>query len=47
MKALANKLTLAIKEFNHGHFVQAIEDMELVVIKLEQLHHERIGRKLT
>jgi len=43
-KQLSKKLSDAIKEFNHGHFASAIEEMELVVIRLEQMHHRRMGR---
>jgi hypothetical protein len=43
-KALSKKLTDAIKQFNHGHFQMAIEEMEVVVIRLEQMHHRRMGR---
>lgn len=46
MKNLSKKLSEAIKMFNKGQFLQAIEDMELVVIRLEQIHHERLDRKI-
>ena len=41
---LSKRLKDAIKEFNHGHFQMAIEEMEVVVIRLEQMHYKRMGR---
>ena len=43
-KALAKRLEDAIRQFERGHTMQAIEDMELVVIRLEQMHRTRMGR---
>lgn len=44
MKALAKRLTDAIREFEHGHMMTAIEEMELVVIHLEAIHKQRMER---
>jgi hypothetical protein len=43
-KDIAKKLRDAIREFEHGHFMLAIEEMEVVAIRLEQMHIKRMGR---
>jgi hypothetical protein len=41
---ISKRLRDAIKEFNHGHFCTAIEEMEVLIIRLEQMHYKRMGR---
>ena len=45
-KSLANDVRGAIKQFSHGHFMQAIEDMETIAVRLERLHHDQLGRNI-
>lgn len=44
MKVIIKQLTDAVTEFNRGQFLQATEDVELAVMRLEKLHNRNIGR---